>query len=122
MGIGTAAQVALFMTLALSPFLLLLLLLIGYLHILELDQTLNNLREALPEPAYDLVSGTIYSVLSQHEGSILDTVYLNNWNNEMPHTWRQVGIRMRYYNKEWPHSFFEDDKTPVETFSQGMAA
>lgn len=68
---GMAAQIAYFMLLAMFPFLLFVLSLISYLPILEPDQVLQNLREALPPGTYELVSGTVYAVLSQREGSIL---------------------------------------------------
>lgn len=68
---GMAAQIAYFMMLALFPFLLFLMSLISYLPILEPDQVLQSLSEALPGQAYDLVSGTVHAVLSQREGSIL---------------------------------------------------
>ncbi len=68
---GMAAQIAYFMMLAMFPFLLFLLGLISYLPILQPDQVLGQLREALPLQTYDLVAGTVYNVLSQREGSIL---------------------------------------------------
>ena len=35
---------------------------------------------------------------------------------------RQIGIWMRYYNDERPHSLFTGDKTPMEMYTQRMAA
>ncbi|MBC8424756.1 YihY/virulence factor BrkB family protein [bacterium] len=68
---GMAAQIAYFVMLAIFPFLLFILSLISFLPILEPDQVLNSLQEALPPPAFDLVSGTVRTVLSEREGSIL---------------------------------------------------
>ncbi len=68
---GMAAQIAYYMMLALFPFLLFILSLISYLPILEPDQVLEYLREALPHSSFELVSGTVHTVLSQREGGIL---------------------------------------------------
>lgn len=68
---GMAAQIAYYLMLALFPFLLFLLSLISYLPILEPDQVMQNLSEALPREAFDLVSGTVHTVLSEREGGIL---------------------------------------------------
>lgn len=68
---GMAAQIAYYMMLALFPFLLFVVSLISYLPILEPDQVLQNLSEALPPESYDLVAGTVHAVLSQREGGIL---------------------------------------------------
>lgn len=68
---GMAAQIAYYLMLALFPFLLFLLSLISYLPILEPDQVLQNLSEALPRESFEMVSGTVHAVLSQREGGIL---------------------------------------------------
>jgi len=34
----------------------------------------------------------------------------------------QIGIWMKYYNEERPHSLFDDDRTPMEVYTQRMAA
>ena len=68
---GMAAQIAYYMMLSIFPFLLFLVSLISYLPILEADQVLISLSEALPREAYDLISGTIHEILSGREGGIL---------------------------------------------------
>jgi len=66
-----AAQIAYFMMLSLFPFLLFLVSLISYLPILEADAVLEQLSDALPQEAYDLVADTVFQILSGREGGIL---------------------------------------------------
>lgn len=68
---GMAAQIAYFMMLAIFPFLLFVLSLIGYLPNLEPDQVMESLQAAAPEPIYELIAGTVYAILSEREGGIL---------------------------------------------------
>ena len=35
---------------------------------------------------------------------------------------RQIGRWMEYYNDERPHSHFDDDMTPMEVYTERMAA
>ena len=48
-----------------------MLSLISYLPNLEPDQVMSNLQASVPEPIYELISGTVYAILSQREGGIL---------------------------------------------------
>jgi len=68
---GMAAQIAYFMMLGLFPLLLFIISLVSFLPILEPDQVLANLSDAIPPASYELVSNTVYSVLSQNNGAIL---------------------------------------------------
>ena len=68
---GMAAQIAYFMMLALFPALLFLLSLLSYLPVLQPAQVLENLSEALPAQAYEMVAGTVEAILSGREGGIL---------------------------------------------------
>jgi membrane protein len=68
---GMAAQIAYFMMLGLFPLLLFIISLLSFLPILEPDQVLANLSDAIPPASYELVANTIHSVLSQNDGAIL---------------------------------------------------
>lgn len=68
---GMAAQIAYFMLLGLFPLLLFIISLLSYLPILEPDQVLQNLSDTMPAASYELVAGTVHSILSQQEGGIL---------------------------------------------------
>ncbi|MDO9694653.1 MAG: YihY/virulence factor BrkB family protein [Candidatus Latescibacteria bacterium] len=68
---GMAAQIAYYMMLALFPFILFLLSLISYLPMLQPDQVLSVLSEALPGDTYELVAGTVRSLLVQRGGGLL---------------------------------------------------
>ncbi|MCP4801009.1 MAG: YihY/virulence factor BrkB family protein [bacterium] len=68
---GMAAQIAYFMMLGLFPLLLFIISLLSFLPILEPDQVLANLSDAIPPASYELVANTIHSVLSQNNGAIL---------------------------------------------------
>ena len=68
---GMAAQIAYYLMLAIFPFLLFVLSLIGYLPNLAPVEVMENLEQAVPEPVYELISGTVYAILSQREGGIL---------------------------------------------------
>lgn len=68
---GMAAQIAYFTMLAIFPFLLFVLSLIGYLPELEPNEVMDSLRESVPEPVFDLISNTVYKILSEREGRIL---------------------------------------------------
>lgn len=35
---------------------------------------------------------------------------------------RQIGIWMNYYNEKRPHSYFDDDSTPMEVYNRRLAA
>lgn len=68
---GMAAQIAYYMMLALFPFILFLLSLISHLPMLQPDLVLSVLSEALPGDTYDLVAGTVRTLLSQRGGGLL---------------------------------------------------
>ncbi|MBK6900573.1 MAG: YihY/virulence factor BrkB family protein [bacterium] len=68
---GMAAQIAYYTMLALFPFILFLLSLISYLPMLQPDQVLSVLSEALPGDTYELVAGTVRSLLVQRGGGLL---------------------------------------------------
>jgi membrane protein len=68
---GMAAQIAYYMMLALFPFILFLLSLISYLPMLQPDLVLSVLSEALPGDTYELVAGTVRSLLVQRGGGLL---------------------------------------------------
>ena len=68
---GMAAQVAYFNMLGLFPFLLFLISLLSYLPILQPEQVLANLSEALPLEVFDMIKDTVQSVLGERQQSIL---------------------------------------------------
>ncbi len=68
---GMAAQIAYYMMLALFPFILFLLSLISHLPMLQPDLVLSVLSEALPGDTYDLVAGTVRTLLNQRGGGLL---------------------------------------------------
>ncbi len=69
---GMAAQIAFYMLLSIFPFLLFLLSLISFLPIPNLaPQVLAALDASLPPEAFQLVSGTVQTVLTKHHRDLL---------------------------------------------------
>ncbi len=50
-----------------------------------------------------------------------ECIYLREMENGFQ-AQREIGIWMKYYNEERPHSSFTDDKTPLEVYTERMAA
>ena len=69
---GMAAQIAFYLLLSIFPFLLFLLSLISFLPIPDLaPNVLGALADALPPEAFQLVSGTVLTVLTEHHKNLL---------------------------------------------------
>lgn len=50
-----------------------------------------------------------------------ECIYLREMENGFQ-AQREIGIWIKYYNEERPHSSFADDKTPLEVYTERMAA